>query len=97
MKSTVSKYEFVDEMSNKGNGFSWDGAGALYDYLEQLEQDCEEEFNFDPIAFRCEYNEYENFKAVQNDYKDIESIDDLENKTTVIEVPHTDKIIIQAY
>jgi hypothetical protein len=43
------------------------------------------------------YNEYENLKEIQDNYQDIKNIDDLENNTTVIQVPNTKKIIIQNY
>jgi hypothetical protein len=49
------------------------------------------------IAFKCDFTEYENLKEIQDNYQDIKNIDDLENNTTVIQVPNTKKIIIQNY
>ena len=97
MRDTVTQNKFTDAMTQKGYGFSYEGSIALFDYLTEYEEDSEHELEFDPIAFRCEYNEYDNLKEVQDDYEGIETIDDLRDKTTVIEVPNSEKLIIQAY
>ena len=97
MKDTIQEYQFIDEMSKKDHGFSYHGAKALFEHLTQYEEDCETDIEFDPIAFRCEYSEYDNLKEVQDNYNDIESLEDLRNHTTVIEIPNSEKLIIQAY
>ena len=97
MKDTIQEYQFVDEMSKKQHGFSYDGSKALFEHLTQYEEDCDQEIEFDPIAFRCEYDEYENLKEVQDNYNDIESLEDLKDHTTVIEIPNSEKLIVQAY
>ena len=97
MKDTINESQFVDEMSKKQHGFSYDGAKALFEHLTQFEEDCDQELEFDPIAFRCEFDEYENLKEVQDNYNDIETLEDLRNRTTVIEIPNSEKLIIQAY
>ena len=84
-------------MSKKDHGFSYHGAKALFEHLTQYEEDCDQELDFDPIAFRCDFDEYDNLKKVQDNYKDIESLEDLRNNTTAIEVPNSEKLIIQAY
>jgi len=91
MKDTVTEYTFTDTMIN--HGFSYEGSKALFEFLEVCNQDIE----FDPIAFRCAYDEYENLKEVKENYQDIKSLDDLRNNTTVIEIPNTKRLIIQAY
>ena len=97
MKDTIQEYQFVDEMSKKQHGFSYDGSKALFEHLTQYEEDCDQEIEFDPIDFRCEYDEYENLKEVQDNYNDIESLEDLKDHTTVIEIPNSEKLIVQAY
>ena len=97
MKDTVTQSTFTDAMTQKGYGFSYEGANALFDHLEEYEQDCDYELEFDPIAFRCDFDEYENLKKVQDNYQDIKNLDDLRNHTTVIEIPDTKRLIIQAY
>mgnify|MGYP003147945752 FL=1 len=95
MKDTIRHYQFTDEMVK--HGFSYEGSKALFDYFEQYEEDCDQEVEFDPIAFRCEYDEYESLKEVKENYQDIKNLDDLKDHTTVIEIPNSDRLIIQAY
>jgi len=95
MKDTVTEYRFRDEMIK--HGFSYDGATALFEYFEAYEEDTGEQMEFDPVAIRCDFNEYENLQAIKEDYQDIETIEDLQNHTTVIEIPETDRLIIQEY
>ena len=95
MKDTVTQSTFTDAMIK--NGFSYDGTKALFEHLEQYEQDSDHELEFDPIAFRCDFDEYESLKKVKENYQDIKSLDDLRNNTTVIEIPNTKRLIIQAY
>ena len=95
MKDIVTEYTFTDTMIK--HGFSYEGTKALFEHLEQYEQDCDHELEFDPIAFRCEFSEYENLKKVQDNYTDIKDLEDLRNHTTIIEIPNTDRLIIQAY
>jgi hypothetical protein len=35
------------------------GARALVEHLEQLEEDCDTEIEFDAVAIRCDYSEYD--------------------------------------
>ena len=97
MKDTITTYQFVNEMAQAQHGFSREGATALFEYFEQYEQDTGEQMEFDPVAIRCDFDEYENLKAIQENYQDIETLEDLQNHTTVIEIPNSDRLIIQAY
>ena len=100
MKETITKYQFIDwfrSSDNYRNNFSYDGLGALFDYIEELENDMGEDIEFDPIALCCEYSEYESFEELKDDYDDIESMDDLQDWTTVINIPDSDGIIIQQF
>jgi len=97
MKDTITESQFVNKMSKKDHGFSYDGSKALFEHLTQFEEDCDHELEFDPIAFRCEYDEYDNLKEVKENYQDIKSLDDLRDHTTVIEIPDSERLIIQAY
>ena len=97
MKDTVTEYQFIDTMAQAQHGFSYEGAKALFEYFEQYEQDTGEEMEFDPIAIRCDFDEYESLEDIKKSYQDIESLEDLQNHTTVIEIPNSDRLIIQAY
>ena len=97
MIDTITEYQFRDKMVK--HGFSYDGSTALFNYLEQLEDDCNMKIEFDPVALRCDYDEYDNLKECLTAYDNLElkSIEDLNEHTTVIEVDNSDKIIIQAF
>ena len=97
MIDTITEYQFRDEMVK--HGFSYDGSTALFNYLEQLEDDCNIKIEFDPVALRCDYDEYDNLKKCLTAYDNLQlkTIDDLREHTTVIEVEGSDSIIIQAF
>ena len=97
MKKTISKSEFVKEFNeyNRGDNFSVAGREALFDYLEQFEEDTGTEIELDVIALCCEYTEYENFQELQQNYN-VEDMEELEQNTTVIMIDD-ESFIIQNY
>lgn len=100
MKTSVSIYDFRDRfLSNDTykNNFSYEGLNALFDYLEQLEEDMGEEMEFDMVAICCDYTEYGNFEELQSNYLDVESMEDLGDKTEVILIPDSERFIIRNF
>jgi len=98
MKQTVNFSQFCDSFSeDRKNQFSYKGKRALFDYLEEYEESTGEEIELDTIALCSEYTEYENLKELQENYNDIESMEDLEEKTLVIKIENSDAFIIQQY
>ena len=98
MKDTIEQYQFVDWFQkHRPHNFTHEGCKALFAYLEELEWDTGEEMEFDPIAFCCEYSEYATIEECLEQYDTIESIDELRDNTSVIEVEGTDAIIIQNF
>ena len=100
MKKTIGIHEFnkAFEDMNRLTNFSHEGREALFDYLEQYEQDTGEEVELDVIALCCEYSEYENLAEFQKDYgNEYESIDDIEEHTQVIRVGTEGAFIIQQF
>ena len=100
MINTINKYEFSDAFHKMGRGkqFSYEGLDALFDYLEMLEDDIGEPIELDVISLCCEYSEYDNLKEFQNDYGDeYESIDDIENDTTLIKIEGEEGFIIRQF
>ena len=76
MKKTVWENEFIDafEEMGRGNNFSYEGKKALYNYLEDYEEQTGEEIELDIIAICCEYTEYENIEEFNDNYgKDCEN------------------------
>jgi len=125
-ESNLSLSTFMDrftEMDRREN-FSYDGLKALYDYIEQYEEDCGQSVELDVVALCCEYSEYEDleeylkdygnchqtFKEFKEDNKELydsdEEFDDefkdmimqeLQDKTQLIEISGKDSFIIQCY
>jgi len=64
MKTTVNVHEFRQAFKDYGrnSNFTYDGLAALFDYLEQYEEDCGEEIELDVVALCCEYSEHDNAK-----------------------------------
>ena len=86
MKTTITKYDFINaiEKSRREN-FSRAGLCALFEYFEEFEDSTGEEIELDPIGICCEFNEYETLEEIQEAYEDCESIEWLQDNTTVIE------------
>ena len=97
MKQTMNEFDFKNEFKKiRPDNFSYEGLSVLYNHIIQFEEDTGEELEFDPIAYCCEFSEYENFKEVQQDY-DVEDLEHLEQNTTVLKIPNTSRFIIQNY
>jgi hypothetical protein len=74
MKDTITAYQFSDAMIEQG--FSYEGTKALFEYFEQYEQDSDMEMEFDPVAIRCDFDEYESLEDVKQNYQDIKTLED---------------------
>jgi len=100
MIDTITEYQFTDWfMKHRPDNFSYEGTKALFDYLQDLEDSIGEKIEFDPIAFCCEYSEYDNIEECLKEYDNLEikTIDDLRDHTQVIEVEDSKAIIIQNF
>jgi hypothetical protein len=78
---TIDESSFVHTMAQENHGFSRDGASALFVYLDEISEG--QDIEMDPIAIRCEYTEYNDIEDLKEDYQ-VESIEELEQKTSVI-------------
>ena len=96
MKDTISIYRFQNWFQeHRPNNFSRTGQVALFDYLEQYEEDTGEEIEFDPIALCCEYTEYDNLGEFHQNYNPEEypDKDAIMDYTQLIEVGEASFII----
>ena len=94
MKTTVSQTDFVDAFTKmRPSNFSYEGLIALYDYLENFEEDTDKEIELDVIAFCCDYSEWDNLEEYKKSYSSINSIDDIQSATTYISIPKTERFI----
>jgi len=92
MKQRLSTSEAADLLAADDNaGWSYAGARALVEYLENLEDDTGEEIEFDRVALRCDFSEYESAREAAEEYgwepdEDAEeaALEWLNDRTTVI-------------
>ena len=87
MKTTLNSTDFIQAFNAYGreDQFTHAALRALYDYLTDLEEDCDMEIELDVIALCCEFSEYESLEELQENYTDIASLEDLYDHTQVIE------------
>jgi len=68
MKRNIGFCEFTDAFRDMDrDNFSYNGLKALYEYLEQFEEDTGEEMELDVIALCCEFSEYDSAVDCIND------------------------------
>ena len=63
-------YDWLKRSDNYKNNFSFEGANALQEYLEELSDDLGENIEFDPIAWCCEFSEYKDWEEAYKQYGD---------------------------
>ena len=101
MKEYVNEYTFRDRFlrsDNYKNNFSYDGLTALFEYIEDYEDDTGEEFEFDMVGICCDYTEYDSLDDFNVDYSYLyKTLDDIREQTTVIEIPDTERFIIGVF
>jgi len=69
MKTTLSTSDIARALKSDQNAaWTWDGAKALAEYLEQLEEDTGEEIELDVCAIRCDFSEFASLEAWASDY-----------------------------
>lgn len=89
MKKSINYYDFKNEFRSydRADQFSVPALRALFDYIEEVEQDCGQEIELDVIALCCEYVEYENLEHFHEVYdkNDYPTLEDIRDNTTVIE------------
>lgn len=54
--------------SDENGGWSHSGAKALVEHLEELEEDTGEDIEFEFVALRCEFSEYDCLQSWFSDY-----------------------------
>lgn len=79
MKTTVNEYDFIDAFRRMDRkNFSREGLRVLFEYLEELERDCGEEYELDVIALCCDFAE-ESAEELCHAYNvDIEGMNEVE-------------------
>ena len=71
MKKTLTTSQAVDALRrDESAGWSYRGAIALVEYLEQYEQDLGEQVELDVVAIRCDFSEYKSALEAYTDRAD---------------------------
>ena len=87
MIMTLTEADFI-ELTNKfsqhKDNFSYEGKKALFQYLEEYEEDTSDTIEFDFIALCCDYSEYDNLEDLLSEYS-ASSLENLKENTEVIE------------
>jgi len=69
MKKTMTTHEIAESLINdQYANWSRNGARALAEYLEELEESTGEEMELDVVAIRCDFSEWPSLQAWAEDY-----------------------------
>jgi hypothetical protein len=69
MKTTLNASDIARALKSDENAaWSWNGARALAEYLEHLEEETGEEMELDVCAIRCDLSEYNSLEEWAADY-----------------------------
>ena len=78
MKTTLNKDQFISEFrSIRPDNFSYEALETLFEYFEMMENDCDFEMEFDPIAICCEYTEM-TIDEIYDAYPDVLDLIDMD-------------------
>ena len=67
----MSEYDFTQsflDSESRKDQFSYSALKAMYEYYEQLEDDCETRIEFDMIALCCEWTEYASLEEAYKEH-----------------------------
>ena len=86
---SIDIYDFRRAFTDydRNDQFSYEGLGALFEWLDELSADTDTPYELDVIGLCCEFTEYSDFSEIYDNYSNtnIENIEDLRDYTTVIE------------
>jgi hypothetical protein len=69
MKTTLATSDIAHALKSDFNAaWSWKGARALAEYLEEYEESTGEELELDVCAIRCDFSEYASLEAWASDH-----------------------------
>lgn len=89
--SIDSFYQFQDLFSIRPDNFSRDGLKLLYDFLNEID----ENYSVDVIALCCEFTEVDIHDL--SDQYDIDSVEALQDRTTVVGTTDAGTVVFANY
>jgi len=97
MITTVTRYDVRDMFKEiRPNNFTYDGLTLLFDWIDNKELETDEDYLINVVDICMLWTEYENFKEIKQNY-DVKTLKELEEKTSIIKIPNTERLIIQNY
>jgi len=77
MKQSINFSQFHDAFRDHDrlDNFSYDGLKALYEWIEDLDEQCDTETELDVIALCCEFTEYASADEAASNYFDYEGME----------------------
>jgi hypothetical protein len=97
IKETMALHTFIKRFKEiRPDNFSDEGLVGLFNQFNDLSEETGEDLEFDPIAICVDFIEYDSFKELQEDYDQIESLEDLWKHTNLIQL-RNGGLIIQAF
>lgn len=78
MKTTINFQDFLTAFhaQDRADNFSYEGKRALFDWIEEYEEDTGSEWELDVIALCCDYNE-STWQEIADDYNiNVEGLDE---------------------
>jgi len=98
VQTVTSAGQFSDEFHayNRGDQFSYEALQAMYVWFEEFSEDSGQPFELDVIGICCEFTEYASLEDLQCDYDHIESLENLYDHTSVIELD-SGALVIQQF
>lgn len=61
-------WQWQQNSGNYKNHFSYDGAKALFEWLEEYSEETDQPMDFDPIAWCCEFAEYDSVEDAYSEH-----------------------------
>jgi len=100
--TNVNEWDFRRSFKeSRPDNFSLEGLYTLYNYLNDLSEDIGEDIELDVISICCDFTEYESLEEALEQYQDINTYDELEQHTSILNISmffdNHKGIIIQAF
>jgi ferritin len=100
MIKKVTLNYFMDRFRafDRYDNFGYEGLKALFEYIEQYEDETGKQIELDVTALCCDYKKYDSLEEFNQEYgEEFESLDEVRDKTDVIEIEGSNAFIIQRY
>lgn len=96
MHQTVNVYQFRDAFRNMGRGdnFSYEALGILFEYLEEYEEASDSPLELDVIALCCDFNEMSWREVAEYYYVDLSDCEDDDERADAVREYLNDNTVV---